>query len=118
MSVVNDEPTNLVLHTVTVLAVLCLLTGCLAKAQAKSDRERDHLSGPVHIVRTENILLPTEAEKTTDEKKEITQVSYAQDGNKTEEVKYEPNGSLLSKTVFSYDGTGKLIEVTTYKPDG
>jgi uncharacterized protein YxeA len=96
----------------------CLLSGCLTKAQVKSDRERDDLSGSVHIVRSEKTELSGARDKKSHQRTEISQVAYNERGNKTEETKSRGDGSLVNKGIFDYDTAGNLVAVTVYNADG
>lgn len=113
----NDESTKLMMHVTPIIVSLCLFSACLTNAQVKSDREQDDLSGSVHTVRTEKIMLAGAGDKTTDQKTEIAQVTYNEKGNKTEETKYKPDGSLLNKSIFGYDTAGNRTAVTVYNAD-
>jgi antitoxin component YwqK of YwqJK toxin-antitoxin module len=106
---------KLAIRAVPVLVGLCLVTACVTKGQVKSDRERDDLSGPVHIIRTEKTFLS--GDKAPGQKTEITKVTYNQEGNKIEEIKSKGDGSLVNRSVFDYDN-GSLTAVTVYSADG
>jgi uncharacterized protein YxeA len=100
-----------------ILATVCLLSGCLT-AQVKSHRERDDLSGSVHIVRSEKTALSGARNKKIYQRTEISQVTYNERGNKTEETKSRGDGSLVNKGIFDYDTAGNLVAVTVYNADG
>jgi hypothetical protein len=46
------------------------------------------------------------------------QVSYSDDGNATEEIRFNKDGSVLSRTVFDYDNRRQLSTITVNKADG
>lgn len=113
----NDNSIRLALSLVPILAGVYFFVSCLTNAQVKSDRERDDLSGSVQVVRTERSLLLRAGDKPSNQKGETTQVSYARNGSKTEEITYSDNGMLLRKSTFVYDSSGKLTETMVFNAD-
>lgn len=84
-----------------------------------NSNEQNGLIGPVRTIHEQTIRLP---------KKEDTHagtvpvraktVTYNEEGNKTEEVYFRADGSLLRKVVFVHDASGRLVEETSFNAIG
>jgi len=107
-----------------IAGVLGLLCACVVSAQRKSDREAAGLSGPVKSVRTEWAKLTTSDGKTVESARTLQSLTvYDEQGNRIESTRFDLNGAVLFKTVYSrdaqgnslsalYDGDGKLLSRT------
>jgi YD repeat-containing protein len=78
---------------------------CLSR---KSDRETEHLFGPVKTVTREQL----NASKvfglfTRTQSRLISSISFNAEGNKTEEINYNSGGDSIHSCRYSYDGKGR-----------
>ena len=102
-----------------VLLISCLFSGCLVDAHIKSNKEQDGLQGSVRTVRVEKTLCSKVGTNISEGQgsREVSQVTYNVKGNKTEEAKYGVDGSLISRSIFTYDAAEQLIEVKVQNAD-
>ncbi len=103
---------------ILVILALSLFSACHAGAQLRSDREKNNLSGAVRTVRIEKSPLLEKDFRHVAGPRESSEVTYDEKGNKTEEIKYRADDSLVSRSVFDYDPAGNLTAVTVYNADG
>jgi YD repeat-containing protein len=92
-----------------------LLLGLLfispAMGQKKPDKEELGLLGPVRT-------LTEEVEQADKPRVKALTVSFDKSCNKTEEIRYAPDGSIAGKTVYAYDAKGNLTGETGYDSRG
>lgn len=74
----------------------------------KSDREQEHLFGPVKTIKREQFntskLLGL---FTRTQSRLISSISFNAEGNKTEEINYNSGGDSIHSCSYSYDGKGR-----------
>ena len=76
----------------------------------KSDRESEHLFGPVKTVMHEQFYnSKILALFTRKESRLISSISFNVEGNKTEEINYNTGGASVHRTSYSYDSKGRRI---------
>ena len=101
------------------LCLSLLFFACAAPAlsQETSDREQRGFKGLVKTVRTKSEGLAQAMSAPGKVVPEINQeTTFDRDGRKVEEARYEPDGKLYRRSVFTYDDGVKTEE--SYKPDG
>ena len=99
------------------LLILCLV-GTLSvtvRAQVKSDREHDGLSGPVETVTTEVTEIISKGGKRV-EGPRVPQhtVTYDARGNRVKRVDFNRDGSVAQTLVYKYDTEGRNIGYEDY----
>lgn len=96
--------------------MLNLLSFSTIHAQIKTDLEIEGLKGPVKSVRFERaeILQGDNVERA---RWLVSVTTYDEKGNRLEELKYNANGALLKKMVFTRDDKGNQMKII-YKADG
>lgn len=99
------------------LAFICnALLVSTASGQAKSDRERDGLVGPVQSVLLELVELSTGSGKEVEIRRRPHQlVAYNERGSEIERVNFNKDGSISDKSVLLYDSAGKQIGSRAYR---
>lgn len=97
---------------------LTLLLFFSAGAQAKSDREKANLLGPVRSVRSKTVDYKDETLKQSLGTWQSETVSYDEKGNEIERITSLAEGSLVGKEVRTYDATGNLIENIVSNEEG
>lgn len=107
------------LLTLLLVLVCNALLLSTASGQAKSDRERDGLVGPVQSVLLELVELSTRSGKEVEIKRRPHQlVAYNESGSEIERVNFNEDGSISDKSVRLYDSAGKQIGWKEYQgPD-
>ena len=74
----------------------------------KSDREQEHLSGPVKMVKHEQLNSSKRLGLfTRTQSRLISTISFNMEGNKTEEINYNTGGASIHSCRYSYDGKGR-----------
>ena len=74
----------------------------------KSDREAEHLLGPVKSVTREQFNNSTILGLFTHKQSRlISSISFNTEGNKTEEIYFNSGGSSVNRTSYSYDSNGR-----------
>lgn len=91
-----------------------------AASVADSDRERDGLAGPVRRVRTEITKLSNKSGKSAEGQRTLLETAaYDIKGNKLENAYYPVAGETLTgREVYKYDDRGNISEMTLHGPDG
>jgi hypothetical protein len=90
----------------------------VAQKRTTSDREFFLLKGPVKTVRIERSEITLRDGLATEGRHQLQSVTtYDEKGNMLELIRCNYDGSVQSKTVFTHDGVRKQAE-TEYKPDG
>ena len=67
---------------------------------------------------SEKKIMPGGIEKPTDSTTEIIETRYDINGNLTETIKRAATGSLITRSTFARDGSGRLAEVLVFNADG
>jgi YD repeat-containing protein len=105
-----------------ILLSLILLQACSVEAQLKNDetdRADGDLLGPVRTIRIENLNLSKAGNKSVDSPRSLSQIiTYNIGGYKTEDIKYNLDGSVASQEVFNRDNSGRVKEVIAYDGNG
>jgi hypothetical protein len=79
-----------------------------ATAQTKSDRERANLFGAVRIIKSETIEFSMNEGKIVEGRHIPRQnISFNNEGNKTEDIVYDSQGAILEKIVSTFDAMGR-----------
>src|SRR5712691_2034437 len=77
---------------------------------AKSDREQEHLFGPVKTVKREQLdTTKVLGLFTRTQSRLISSISFNPEGNKTEEINYSTGGASINRVNYRYDGKGRKI---------
>lgn len=89
----------------TILGALLLVT---ANAQSRSDRDRDHLLGPVLTVKTEAAEFITRDGKSVEGPRlPVLTLEYDARGNRIKKVEFNHDGSVSQTFVYTYDTEGR-----------
>lgn len=74
----------------------------------KSDREQEHLFGPVKTIKREQLNSSKVLGLfTRTQSRLISSISFNAEGNKTEEINYNSGGDSIHSCSYSYDGKGR-----------
>lgn len=74
----------------------------------KSDRETEHLFGPVKTIKREQLnTSKVFGLFTRTQSRLISSISFDAEGNKTEEINYNSGGDSIHSCSYSYDGKGR-----------
>jgi len=77
---------------------------------AKSDREQEHLFGPMKTVKRQQFNTSKRLGLFTRQQSQmISSISFNAEGNKTEEINYNSGGDSIHGCSYSYDGQGRKI---------
>lgn len=106
------------MRVILIVPALFLFLACHADAQLRSDKEQNDLAGAVHTVRLEKSPVVEEGPRDVAGPRESSETTYNKKGNKTEEIKYGADNSVVSRSLFDYDMADNLIAVTKYNADG
>jgi len=106
-------------YALLLMAVMASACGRLDNGRAKADAKKSELMGPVKEVRSEVIILASDTGEQSREQKGFAEESiYDQDGFETLRLARAPDGSLLSRTTYKYDGRGNRSEEVLSDPAG
>lgn len=82
---------------------LCFLFAPIVAAQVKSDREKAGLAGPVRSVESSRVEYSLKGGKSVEGRRIVIQkTTYNKEGNKTEQLTFNEDGSILEKTLCDY----------------
>jgi hypothetical protein len=105
------------LQVCTLLGTSVLLASVVV-GQKKSDREKENLKGAVRVVRSRSTNYPEGNAVASSPAKQLDHVTYDSDGNETERTIYDDYGFLVGKEVRIRDAKGNLVETVLTDPDG
>lgn len=96
---------------------LCFLFAPIVAAQVKSDREKSGLAGPVKSVESSRIEYSLKGGKSVEGRRIVSQkTTYNKEGNKTEQLTFDLDGSVSDKTLCDYAPSGMNITCEEYSP--
>lgn len=100
------------------LLLLSLTLASFVNAQTLLDREMDGLKGKVKSVRVERASVLKRAGQLVEGARVLqSETTYDEKGNRLEEVRYSRNGAVEERVVSGRDENGNQTK-TNYKPDG
>lgn len=103
------------------LLITFLVQGCdrFDRSRTKADTKKSELTGSIKAVRSETVTLADGMGKPSPEQRGITEESsYDLDGFETEQLFYNPDKSLLSRTTYVRNARGVKSEAVLYDPKG
>lgn len=99
------------------VSLAVLASAATPPAQGVVEKESRGLKGPVKSVRTKLPAARDGARRLSEGAGSEHETAFDREGRKVEESHYDPDGTLSSRSVFTYDGAGASIE-TRYGRDG
>src|SRR5215210_7325628 len=95
--------------------ILFFLSLNLAAAQGRDDKKQHDLVGPVKTVEAGRIEYTVKDGKSVAGRRLPShKITFNEAGNKTEEISYDQDGSITSRTVYAYDKAGRIQGYDTY----
>ncbi|GAA4467289.1 hypothetical protein GCM10023093_22900 [Nemorincola caseinilytica] len=101
--------------TTILLAILSLTA---VHAQVKNDLKRLKLRGDVKTVTEYEYAVPADSKEAIKGDLRSKSISKFSNGYRTEFATYSPKGDLLSRSVYNYNDSGRLVDVKRYRGDG
>jgi hypothetical protein len=107
-----------IMKKASIWPMACLLAAnAYAQSNQKTDAQRAELAGPVKVVKMGKTTRSAESKGIKDNfasyMYDVTTI-YNRAGDKTEEIVSGAGGDVLSRKVFNYDSSGKIVSAVFF----